>query len=114
VDEPPYIAFFATLLSAMTTSAVLAADQATFAPPPPATATVPVSLTTSAIGAKRPHVDRDDQLICETVQEIGARLGDHKICLTRAEWRHQSNVRGGMQTMVVGGCKSDVPINSKC
>jgi hypothetical protein len=36
--------------------------------------------------------------------------------MTRREWREQSNVRGGMQTTVVGSCRSDIaiPSGAKC
>jgi hypothetical protein len=108
------ISVWAALLLAMTSSTVVAADQTTSTPAPAATATVPASVTSSATIATLSRVNRDDQVICETVEEIGSRLGDRKICLTRGEWRHQSNVRGGMQTTVVGGCANEVSAHSKC
>ena len=107
------ISFLAALLSTMTTSTVVAAgDKAPPGAAPPASGVVQVSTT----AAKPRPITPDDRIICETVVEIGSRLGDHKVCQTRREWREQANVRGGMMTTVVGGCRSDIyiPPNAKC
>ena len=107
------ISCFAMLLSTMASSAVFAADdKPASGAAPPAGAIVQASATS----AKRPAVSPDDRVICETVEEIGSRLGDRKVCQTRREWREQGNIRGGMMTSVVGGCRSDiyVPGNAKC
>jgi hypothetical protein len=107
------ISLLAMLLSTMSTNAVFAAgEQTASGAAPPASGMIQASATS----AKRPGVNPDDRVICETVEEIGSRLGDRKVCQTRREWREQANVRGGMMTTVVGGCRSDiaVPGNAKC
>jgi hypothetical protein len=105
-------AFVAGLLWTITAGSVLAAIDQTMSAPAPSAGKA--SASTTAVGAQRTRRTPDDQVICETIEEIGSRLGDRKVCLTRAAWRHQSNVRGGMQTMVVGGCQNDVKLNAKC
>jgi hypothetical protein len=47
------------------------------------------AMATPAVGQSTPqtHAPRDpNEKVCETVQEIGTRLGAKKICATRAEW----------------------------
>ena len=107
------ISALAVLLATMAASPLSAqGDQPASAAAPPAS----VIVKTSATVAKPQAIKPDDRIICETVEEIGSRLGDRKVCQTRRQWREQGNVRGGMMTSVVGGCRSDVsvPGNAKC
>ncbi len=81
---------FAALFSIVATSPVLAVDEqairaaaqspAAPAPPPP--------------GAKKPPANSDDEIVCKREDELGSRLGGKKVCMTRRDWRQQSNDAG--------------------
>jgi hypothetical protein len=36
---------------------------------------------------EEPTKTDDDEVVCKTLKVTGSRLGRHKICLTKAEWR---------------------------
>jgi hypothetical protein len=81
----------AALLSLAAAGAVSAADQqgAPGAAPPAAAAPA-----TKAPAAKRAAIGSDDEIICKREDEIGSRLGGKKTCMTRRDWRQQSNDAG--------------------
>ena len=62
---------------------VLAALQAAAVPAAaPATHATPAPVVTAA--------NTDNKLICKQEDEVGTRLGGHKVCMTRAQWRENT------------------------
>lgn len=50
---------------------------------PPTTTAAPAGTTIAAATAAKP------KLICEDTETLGSRLGSHKVCMTRDQWRDQ-------------------------
>jgi hypothetical protein len=73
------------MMSSVLLLAILALPSGAQEQPAPSTASVPV--TTAAAVKAQPN--DPSQLICETVEGLGTRLTQHKVCMTRAEWRAQ-------------------------
>jgi hypothetical protein len=81
--------FVALLSIVMAGAAVAADDQATPATAPSAGATAPPPHR-----ANRPPAGSDDEVICKREDELGSRLSGKKVCMTRRDWRQQSNDAG--------------------
>ena len=90
VRPPLLLALFALTISG---AAVAADDQATPAATAPATAPSPAP-TRPPHGVKRPAANSDDEVVCKREDELGSRLGGNKVCMTRRDWRQQSNDAG--------------------
>lgn len=72
---------FAALAAALLFSTVAVSTQAAAADTP---AAAPATQPAPQRAAKNDH--SPNQMVCKQEDEIGTRLGGHKICHTRAEW----------------------------
>ncbi len=63
---------------------VLAALQTAAAP---AATTVPAATTLAPAAVATAKANPDDKIICQHEDTTGTRLGGHKVCMTKAQWR---------------------------
>jgi hypothetical protein len=69
----------------MLASIVLFALQAAAVAAAPAAVVAPAATAPTAVAAAVPHPD--DKVICKDEDTVGTRLGGHKVCMTRGQWR---------------------------
>jgi hypothetical protein len=79
---------FAALLSIVATTAAFAEDGQ---PAPAAAPQTAAPQSPATAGAKPTPPNPDDQVICKREPEPGSRLGGQRVCLTRRDWRQQSD-----------------------
>jgi len=57
------------------------------------------------------RIANPNEVVCERVEEIGTRLGGHRVCMTRAEWaqRRKDDRDQVERAQTQRGCKQDQP-----
>ena len=55
-----------------------------------APATTTVTTTPRGTMVKTTAVDPQSKMVCQTMETLGSRLGGHKVCKTRAQWREDA------------------------